>query len=72
MSVELVACRTCHAEITIYCVDETGQCNTCRWDEQLIEERTHTICSDCGGSGLSPYPDDGGSCPHCFGGYKTR
>ena len=25
-------------------------------------------CPHCGGSALSPYPDDGGSCPHCFNG----
>ena len=25
-------------------------------------------CPACGGSALSPYPDDGGSCPHCFNG----
>jgi hypothetical protein len=27
-----------------------------------------TPCLACGGSSLSPYPDDGGSCPHCFNG----
>ena len=27
------------------------------------------LCPDCHGTALSPYPDDGGSCPHCFGGY---
>jgi hypothetical protein len=38
-----------------------------RWQEEPHEHRR--ICSACGGSVLSPYPDDGGSCPHCFNGY---
>lgn len=37
---------------------------------QEEEEAAHgRICTACGGSALSPYPDDGGSCPHCFNGY---
>lgn len=32
------------------------------------EEAGGTLCPECGGSGLSPYDDDGG-CPHCFGGH---
>jgi hypothetical protein len=36
------------------------------WEEGDQEKR---ICAACGGSALSPYPHDGGSCPHCFGGY---
>jgi hypothetical protein len=27
------------------------------------------VCPDCHGTALSPYPDDGGCCPHCWGGY---
>lgn len=43
-------------------------------DEDSIEEPnrlTRRPCSDCGGTGLSPYPDDGGSCPHCIDGYVS-
>jgi hypothetical protein len=35
-------------------------------EEQQDERR---VCPYCNGTTLSPYPDDGGSCPHCFGGY---
>lgn len=33
------------------------------WDDDIDD-----VCPDCNGTALSPYPDDGGSCPHCFGG----
>lgn len=27
------------------------------------------LCPYCHGTTISPYPDDGGSCPHCILGY---
>jgi hypothetical protein len=35
--------------------------------EDVEEERE--ICPYCNGTDISPYERDGGSCPHCFGGY---
>jgi len=40
-------------------------------DEDQPNEQKQ-VCPDCGGSGLSPYPEDGGSCPHCFDGFIKR
>lgn len=42
-------------------------CPQCNGDGEERDERR--ICPHCNGTTLSPYPDDGGSCPHCFGGY---
>jgi hypothetical protein len=36
--------------------------------EQYNAEPERYVCPHCNGTALSPY-DDGGSCPHCFGGY---
>lgn len=36
--------------------------------ERIVQERRRR-CPDCGGTALSPYPQDGGSCPHCVGGF---
>jgi hypothetical protein len=38
-------------------------------ENQVLQERRNRVCPDCGGSGLSPYAGDGGSCPHCILGY---
>lgn len=32
----------------------------------------YEFCVHCGGSGLSPYAGDGGSCPHCILGRVRR
>jgi hypothetical protein len=40
-----------------------------RDEDELPEVEDQRLCPDCGGSALSPYPEDGGSCPHCFNGY---
>lgn len=32
------------------------------------EEQQDDLCLYCGGTALSPYEWDGGSCPHCFNG----
>lgn len=34
-------------------------------EPRRLEQR---ICPDCHGTAVSPYPEDGGSCPHCFNG----
>jgi len=41
-------------------------------DDDNNYDELDDICPDCNGTGLSPYPDDGGSCPHCFGGKLPR
>jgi hypothetical protein len=43
----------------------------CHCDErpQPEPEPKRQICPACHGTALSPYPKDGGSCPHCFGGF---
>lgn len=33
-----------------------------------FDDDLERVCPYCNGTTLSPYPDDGGSCPHCFGG----
>lgn len=40
-------------------------------DAILEQTESKRLCTACNGSALSPYPQDGGSCPHCFGGYLT-
>ena len=67
MSVELTTCRQCHAEVTIYCVDTTGLCTSCQYD--VKETNSRRVCPHCHGTNMSPYPEDGGGCPHCFLGY---
>ncbi len=37
--------------------------------ESDADESAPRVCPDCHGTALSPYPQDGGSCPHCFNGY---
>ncbi len=34
------------------------------------DEEERTLCHYCNGTNISPYERDGGSCPHCFGGYE--
>lgn len=65
MSVELVKCSGCGSEVTIYNVDASGLCYPCQEDSQP----QRFVCTACHGSALSPYPDDGGGCPHCYNGY---
>lgn len=40
-----------------------------RHDPECSSVQERRVCPDCRGTALSPYPGDGGSCPHCFGGY---
>lgn len=45
------------------------------WEQEDTEQEAlsrKVPCTACGGSALSPYPEDGGSCPHCFGGYTEE
>jgi hypothetical protein len=46
-----------------------------QWEEEILrhqqweeDARLRHVCAACGGSALSPYPEDGGSCPHCVNG----
>ena len=45
------------------------------WDDQQsdlspVYDKQRRLCPDCHGTTLNlAHPDDGGTCPHCFGGY---
>lgn len=39
--------------------------------QAAIGENDDDICPHCQGTALSPYPKDGGSCPHCFNGHVS-
>lgn len=43
-----------------------GICMACEEAEQAQRQ----LCPACHGTNLSPYPEDGGSFPHCFLGYR--
>lgn len=36
------------------------------------DEEGRRVCQYCSGTNISPYERDGGSCPHCFGGYERE
>jgi predicted amidophosphoribosyltransferase len=56
------SCDYCGAEVG----PDDGTCWDCRG--RTDDAPSQRICDACGGTALSPY-DDGGSCPHCWGGY---
>lgn len=39
-------------------------------DKEEQPEPERRLCPYCNGTNISPYERDGGSCPHCFGGYE--
>jgi hypothetical protein len=49
-------------------IDKVTQVTEAEYQRGTAEPERE-ICPYCNGTNISPYERDGGSCPHCFGGY---